>query len=85
MHEHEAALGSALVEGLPALDVRLDALDRLEHLVVEHVAPAGTRAIDAAGGVFELDNGGRRDPCALHVPLRRRARIPAMASRASTV
>jgi hypothetical protein len=49
------------------------------------LASLQARPIDAAGCVFELDDGGRRDPGALHLPLRRRARIPSMASRASTV
>jgi len=62
-----------------------DSIERFQHLVIELVAPTGTRAIDATGRVFELDDGGRREPGALHLPLRRRARIPAMASRASTV
>ena len=50
-------LGPALIEGLPTLDVLLDSLERYQHLVIELVAPTGTRAIDATGRVFELDDG----------------------------
>src|SRR5262249_18768535 len=46
--EDEPALGPALVEGLPALDVLLDSFERLQHLVVELLAPTWTRAIDSA-------------------------------------
>src|SRR3954467_7534531 len=79
--EHEPALGPPLIERLPTVDVLLDSLERFQHLVIELVAPTGTRAIDATGRVFELDDGGRREPGVLHLPLRGRARIPAMASR----
>src|ERR1044071_238624 len=76
--EHEAALGPALIEGLPTLDVLLDSLERFQYLVIELVVPTGTRAIDATGRVFELDDGGRREPGGPHLPLRRRARSPAV-------
>ena len=83
--QHEPALGPVLIEPLPSLHVLLDFLEGFQHVVVELVAPTGTRAIDATDRVFEFDDGGRGEPGALHLPLRRRARIPAMASRASIV
>ena len=54
----------------------LDSLERFQHFVIELVAPTGTPAIDATGRVFELDDSGRREPGVLHLPLRKRARIP---------